>query len=191
MIILCYHPVLLSPYKQDLQPLYTYVQLKTIACWAYEVKEIWTKAKTIRWRMMGSCSVWERPVRLQGAEGDGAAVNSDKRETRCYKPPVWHLFGPFPVDCRRDSGQGLKWICKLDEVTDALLGALRSPLSVLLKEAGGVGKGWPRGGATGWQRAKAQLLATWLGHCLHASDLKSPLFYKLLSVMKFTFGLLG
>lgn len=172
MFILCYHPVLLSLYKQDLQLLYTYVQLKTIACWAYEVKEIWTKAKTIRWRMMGSCSVWERPVRLQGAEGDGAAVNSDKRETRCYKPPVWHLFGPFPVDRRTDSGQGLKWICKLDEVTDALLGALRSPLSVLLKEAGvRAGRGEER--LAGSVRRHSRLLRGWgiafvlltLNHC--------------------------
>lgn len=69
---------------------------------------------------------------------------------------------------------------------DALLGALQSPLSVLLntEEAGGVGEGWQRGGVAGWQCAKAQPLATWLGHCLCASDLKSPLFYILVSVMK-------
>lgn len=62
-------------------------------------------------------------MRLQGAEVDGAAGNSDKREARCYKPPVWYLFGPFSADHRRDSRQGLKSICRLDEATDVLLGA--------------------------------------------------------------------
>lgn len=186
MIILCYHPVLLSLYKWALQLLYTDVQLESIACWAREVKEIWTKAKTIRWRMMGSCSVWERSVRLQGAEGDNAAVNSDKKETCCCRPPVCYLLGPFPADRRRDSGQGLKWICRSDEATDALLGALRSPLSVLLntEEGGDVGEGWQRGGVAGWQRAKAQPLAMGLGNCLCASDLKSTLFSPLVNVMK-------
>ena len=47
-----------------------------------------------------------------------------------------------------------------------------------------MGKGWQRGGVAGWQRAKAQPLATGLGYCLHASDLKSPLFSTLVNVMK-------
>lgn len=112
------------------------------------------------------------PERLRGD-----AVNSDKRETHCYKPPTWYLFGPFPADRWRDCGPGLEWIWEWDEVTAALLGAFWVPVPV--------GWAWAGRGASGcWQRAQPQLLATDLGQCVCVSDLKSLLFSMVVNVMK-------
>lgn len=68
-------------------------------------------------------------------------------------------------------------MCEWDEVTAALLGAFWVAVPA----------GWARAGrgASGcWQRARAQLLTTDLGHCLCVSDLKSLLFSMLVNVMK-------
>lgn len=97
-----------------------------------------------------------------------AALNPDKRET-LLQALAWFLFGLFSTDPRSNSGWGLKWVGKLDEVMDFLLGAQWSSWSIQFHTEEGTGVGDTGEELALWRYAD-------LEHGLCASDLKNLLF---------------